>query len=268
MRSGPVTITHASYDFLSLLPATESLASRGHRLHDTPLQRQKATYAPDIAMKVDVAEASQKLLANFVDDSRLVLAQGECRRMHMWISNTGTRSVGEVWVVAGTDDEIWIDLDLNSGMSSAQLPEKEELLRSDNSIAPLKPFSIPLDDDSLAPGENLEFSMVIHADRALEHDLCLLLVYRESADQNFHSTRLIRHYEVTPIFEVSATARPSRTVDHLFTLNVELDNISPSNSVQLTQITTLSPLWQCVPVSDNALRVFRLILKKISSLLF
>ncbi|KZP10535.1 hypothetical protein FIBSPDRAFT_1051266 [Athelia psychrophila] len=252
LRAGPLTITHACYDFLSLLPATEGLASRGRRLHDTPLQRQTPTYAPDVAMEVEVEEASQKLLANFVDDSRLVLAQGECKRMDMWISNIGTRVVGEVWLVAGTDDEIWIDSGQNSAMSSVQLPVKEELLRSDNSIASLKPFCIPL-EDGLAPGDNLEFSMIIHADRALDHDLCLLLVYRESPDQNFHSTRLIRHYEVTPLFEVSAVARPSRSADHLFTLNVELDNISHVHSIQLTQITTLSPLWLCIPVVDNVL---------------
>lgn len=246
-----MTITHVTYNFLSLLPATESLFSRGRRLHETPLQRQTPTYGPDVAIQVDVDEASQQLLANFVDDSRLVLVQGECKRMKLWLSNAGTRNIGEVWLVAGTDDEIWVDLDPDSDTPSGQ-SLSTEVLHSDNSILPQQPFCIPL-DNSLAPGDNLEFSIVIHADRASEHDLCLLLVFRETTGQSFHSTRVTRHYEVTPIFEVSATARPSRSVDHLFSMNVELDNISPSNSVRLTQITTMSPVWHCTPAVDDAL---------------
>ena len=54
-------ITHVTFDFLSLLPVTESLAIRGRRLQDTPQQRQSKVYAPDVLIKVDVEDASQRL---------------------------------------------------------------------------------------------------------------------------------------------------------------------------------------------------------------
>lgn len=101
-------VTHAIYDFLSLLPSTESLSSRGRRLHDTLSQRQRPTYSPDVVANVVVEEASHKLLANFVDDDQLVLAQGETKTMSLWFSNTGMRPVDELWLVCGPEDEICI----------------------------------------------------------------------------------------------------------------------------------------------------------------
>jgi hypothetical protein len=251
-RPGSLTITHVTYDFLSLLPSSEPLVSRGCRLQDTPIQRQTATYGSDLTLKVEVEEASQKLLVDFVDDCRLVLAKGECKRIKLWLSNAGTQSIGEVWIVAGTDDEIWVDF--HSNADTSENTSATEILHSDNSIAPRQPFPIPL-DNTLSPGDNVEFSIVLHASGVSDHDLCLLFVYREAEGQAFHSARVTRHYEVTPIFEVSATSQPSRSVDNLFLLSLELDNISSSNAVQITQVTTVSPLWECNPIVDHILYV-------------
>src|ERR1700733_6301530 len=107
-------VTHATYDFLSLLPSTESLSSRGRRLHDTLSQRQRPTYSPDVVANVVVEEAGHKLLANFVDDDRLVLAQGETKTMSLWFSNTGMRPVNELWLVCRPEDEIYISAEEDS----------------------------------------------------------------------------------------------------------------------------------------------------------
>jgi trafficking protein particle complex subunit 8 len=240
-----------TYEFLSLLPTSESLASRGPRLQETALQRQVVAYGSDLTVVVEVEEANQKVLVDFVDDSRLVLLQGERRRMKLWLSNTGTRSVGEVWMMAGTEDEIWVDFHSSPNILPG-LPLSTEILHSDNSILPQQPFLLPL-DNSLAPGDSIEFAVVLHADRISEHDLCLFFVFREAQNQSFHSARVTRYYEVVPIFEVSANSQPSRSVEHLFLLNLEVANISSGSEVQLTQITTLSPLWECTPVMDDIL---------------
>lgn len=203
---------------------------------------------------MEIEEASQQLLANFVDDSRLVLLQGECKRMKMWLSNAGAQSIGDIWMVTGKEDQIWADFHANSNPSSPK-PSSTEILHSENSILPQQPYHVPLDKD-LAPGDNIEFSVVVHADQISERDLCLLFVFREAHGQSFHSARVTRCYEVTPIFEVSATSQPSRSVEHLFLLNLELDNISSSSTVQLTQVTTLSPTWECTAVVDENLSVY------------
>lgn len=101
-------ITHAIYEFLSLLPSKESLSYRGRRLQDTLSQRQKPAYSPDVVMNIVIEETSHKLLAHFVDDDRLVLAQGETKSMSLWFSNTGTKAINEMWLVPGPEDEICV----------------------------------------------------------------------------------------------------------------------------------------------------------------
>ncbi len=102
-------ITHVSYMFLSLFPAMEPLVSRGRRLQDTPHQRQNKVYAPDNTIQVEVEDTIQRLSAQFLDDGRLVLYHGECREMRIWLSNTGTQTISEIWLVGGEDDEFWVD---------------------------------------------------------------------------------------------------------------------------------------------------------------
>lgn len=108
-RSATLVVTQAVYEFFSLLPATESLAVRGRRLNDTPIQRQGKVYAPDVLMKIEVEEAGQRLHAHFADDRHLNLAQGEYKHQCVWLTNSGTRPIRELWVVTEQEDGIWFD---------------------------------------------------------------------------------------------------------------------------------------------------------------
>lgn len=84
---------------------------RGRRLHDTPAQRASKVYAPDVLIQVEVEEAGQRLHANLVDDRHPVLAQGEYKTLKLWLTNSGTRKIGELWLVYGEDDAVWLDVD-------------------------------------------------------------------------------------------------------------------------------------------------------------
>ena len=181
------------------------------------------------------------------------MVQGQCKRMSLWLSNAETRNIDEVWMVAGAEDEIWVGFHSNSAASSTKLL-LTKILHSINSILPQQPFLIPL-ENSLLPGDSVEFSVTLHADQVSEHDLCLLFVFREAQNQSFHSARATWYYEVAPIFDLSVSSQASHSAEHLFLLNLELNNISPSSTVQLTQVTTLSPLWQCTPVVEDILWV-------------
>lgn len=107
-RPSTLIIPTVKFDFLTLLPATESLACKGRRLHDTALQRQQRTYAPDVNMQVQVVSADHRLTVSFVDDQHLTLLQGENKTASLWLVNAGSHPVSEVWMVCGPDDEIWI----------------------------------------------------------------------------------------------------------------------------------------------------------------
>ena len=191
-------ITHVTYSFLSLLPVRESLASHGRRLQDTPHQRQNKVYAPDVVVKVEVEDAAQRLSAEFFDDDRLVLYHGECRQMRIWLSNIGTHAIGDIWLISGQEDEFWIEEpgDEETGtrqisllpVCCTQRPIAEasapisQTFDSDNSLLPRSPYRIPLtslENPSLAPGANFELPFVLHANKLGEHELCLLLTFRE-----------------------------------------------------------------------------------------
>lgn len=199
-RSASLTLTHIQYDFLELLPATESLAVRGRRLHDTPLQRANKIYAPDVLIKVEVEEAGQRLHVNLADDRHSVLAQGEYKTLKLWLSNSGTRKISELWLVSGATDAIWIDVDepvsaskflrrpvfvfaLITILALASSSTQVEILQSSNSLAPRTPYRIPLDvingSTELAPSESMQIPLILHASHVAEQDLCLLFVFRE-----------------------------------------------------------------------------------------
>ena len=188
-------ISHVSYMFLSLLPARESLSSRGRRLQDTPHQRQNKVYAPDNVVKVEVEDATQRLSAEFFDDSHLVLYHGECRQMRIWLSNIGTQAIGDIWMVSGEDDEFWVDESGDQDSDTAQMAPlhhlqpigealgiSSETFDSDNSLHPRMPYRIPVESSSLAPGANFELPFVLYANKLGEQELCFLLTFREVCD--------------------------------------------------------------------------------------
>lgn len=108
-RPATLVVTHVKFDFLSLLPVTESLAVRGRRLHDTPQQRQNKVYAPDVLIRLDVEDSGYRLQSSFVDNRPLSLYQGEYKQLDVHIHNAGSRAIGELWVVTEPYSEVWLD---------------------------------------------------------------------------------------------------------------------------------------------------------------
>lgn len=115
--------------------------------------------------------------------------------MRIWLSNVGTRSIGDIWLVSGEDDEYWIDESADQGTGAHQmapLPHPQpigeapvlgsETFDSDNSLLPRTPYRIPwtsVENSALAPGANFELPFVLHASKLGEQELCFLLTFRE-----------------------------------------------------------------------------------------
>lgn len=108
-QAASLIVPGITYDFLGLFPTRESLARRGRRLQDTLQQRQTVTYAPDILIRTDVEEASQELAVSFENNESLVLNEGEHKSMKLWMTNAGCKTIGEIWLVGGPDDQMWLE---------------------------------------------------------------------------------------------------------------------------------------------------------------
>ncbi|KAH9082196.1 hypothetical protein EDB83DRAFT_2336975 [Lactarius deliciosus] len=242
-RPMTLQITDVSYSFLSLLPAKESLVTRGRRLQDTPSQRQNKVYAPDIVVKVEVEDATQRLSAQFFDDNRLVLYHGERKQMRIW-------AIGDIWLVGGREDEFWVE---ESGDQEADEVSTSETFVSDNSLLPRTPYRIPFpptENPSLPPGANFEVPFVLHANKLGEQELCLMFTFREGEGLSFHCVRLARFFEVRPLLSATLTFGPGQGSENLFTSYLEVRNISPSTLVTVSQVVTLSPTWSCDPLTS------------------
>ncbi|KAI0094770.1 ER-golgi trafficking TRAPP I complex 85 kDa subunit-domain-containing protein [Irpex rosettiformis] len=246
-KPASLVVVDATYEFLSLLQVKESLAIRGRRLHDTPQQRQNKVYAPDILTKIEVEDAGLRLQAHFVDDRHLMLIHGERKHMNVTLLNTGNRPIGELWLLTGPYDAVWVNTETSCSSSGSE--DSVNILRSTNSFASSEPFHIPLDEE-IAPQSSLQLSMIMHAAHILEHDLSLLLVFRDSAGQAFHSARLTRHYEVKQTLQVSTSYEPSQSATKSYLVNIDLENTASTGEIYVSQIMTLSPSWSCEPISQ------------------
>jgi trafficking protein particle complex subunit 8 len=113
----------------------------------------------------------------------------------MSIFNAGTLTIDEVWVVAGSEDELWVGDDgtlIQNGKPytydkplkhlTFEVSESEyssEVFRSNNTLAPQGPYQLSLKGNPLNPGDTVSVSVMLHATQiALQH-LCLLFVFRE-----------------------------------------------------------------------------------------
>ncbi|KAI0051657.1 hypothetical protein FA95DRAFT_1484733 [Auriscalpium vulgare] len=244
-RPSTLFITQASYSFLNLLPSSESLAVRGRRLQDTPIQRQSKVYAPDVYIKALVEDASQRLSVDFVDDGRLVLEHGECMHMRLWVSNIGTEAINDIWIVAGPDDEYCID---DGDVADSVPPPAFEVFTSSNSLAQRLPQRVPLDKllgSPLAPGQSFEFALTLHANTVGDQELSMAVVFRQKERPTFHSIRVMRSFEVRPLLSVASAYGPSNDLDELFSLDLDIRSVPAAATIEISQVTTMSPTWAC-----------------------
>lgn len=173
---GTLYVLAARYTFLGLLPARESLASRGKRLQDTPIQRQGKVYAPDTRPRAEVRAGAVRLAATFVEDARMVLACGECKRMRVFVRNVGKERIKDVWVVRGEDDVFVLDRAEHEDREKSGEVEKEEVVSEPNSLK--ADLAQRLEGVELDPGESAEFWITLHAGEVGEQELCLLFIFR------------------------------------------------------------------------------------------
>lgn len=194
-RPANLIVTDAVYDFLSLLPTKESLARRGRRLYDTPLQRQTRTYAPDTFMDVAVFPSDHRLTVKFVNDEDFKLIQGENLTLQISFLNSGSIPISEIWMVACAEDNVWMRsengfLECEFQHSVVQrvpndllAPAEGSVISSNNTLKPRLPqrlqgkhFNEPL---QLQAGESTELTVILHAESSGAHELSLMFVFRK-----------------------------------------------------------------------------------------
>ncbi|KDQ08436.1 hypothetical protein BOTBODRAFT_148671 [Botryobasidium botryosum FD-172 SS1] len=255
-------IPRATYSFLSLLPVSESLATRGKRLNDTVAQRQSVMYPPDVVMKTEVGVGGGRLRAELVggaDD--ISLAHGELRRVVVKVSNVERVPVREIWYVPDEGGMFWLDSENNRKIYPHQHAQsaRSEIFASSNSIAAPEPHPLPLDQlhssSALHPGEFLMLPFLAYGESIGSHDVILLFVFRESEDtETFYTSRTHSHVEVVPLLDTNVTVKPGASSGQGYILGLEVENIAPLSEICITQLTCVSPAWESAPLGGKSIR--------------
>ncbi|KAI6119835.1 ER-golgi trafficking TRAPP I complex 85 kDa subunit-domain-containing protein [Pisolithus croceorrhizus] len=240
-EASTLVITDFGYEFLGLLTAKESLARRGRRLQDTLQQRLTPTYAPDIFIKAAIEDDNLELDVSFATVEPLVFLEGEYRWVEMRLSNIGSRAIGEVWLLAGPEDQI------SPYCPSAEISRNlAGVLFTDNKLPRWTPYNIRLEEE-LQPSEVIRTTLIWRPVRSANQRICLMFVYREREGCTFYYTRVTKSYEINPCLIVSAKPYTTPLKHHPFQVNVEISNTG-STALRVTQLTTISPVWQCSPL--------------------
>ena len=160
-----------------------------------------------------------------------------------------------------------------------RLGTSEEVFESPNSVSNPMPSRIRIEDytgsGTLKPEGYFKLPIVYHADRVEDGNICLMFIYRlvravhlaDRQDSNwlvthiqddggFRSTRASLSVQIQPAFEISISSKPGRGGDTTFSLSFEVENTTPSTSLKISQISTMSPSWTCHSPTDGYMSVF------------
>jgi hypothetical protein len=106
----------------------------------------------------------------------------------------------------------------------------------------------------------------LRGDKIGRHSLCLVFVYQAAMDDDstaanntsWRSFRYSVELKVVPSLKLNAFIRSSDNFAGNYILGVEMENLTPDGDVvKLSQLTSLSPLWQLDLINSNEWYVVR-----------
>lgn len=195
--------------FSGLLPMEETLGVRGRRLNDTAAQRETATYASDVLMRVDVRKSGGRLNAELsaTNEPMPALGVGEIRKLSVRITNVGSTGVRDLWAVFGESENaglVWLDVaessegkqtscsDPHSGVLTGRLAAFladdldsraiSPLITTPNSLSCPLPTHVPLEQihgSELEPSQSFEIPLCLQAHLAKPLEVAILFVFRQ-----------------------------------------------------------------------------------------
>jgi hypothetical protein len=59
-------------------------------------------------MSIDVFPSDHRLTVKFANNEDLRLIQGENRSLQISLLNSGLNPISEIWLIAGTEDDVWV----------------------------------------------------------------------------------------------------------------------------------------------------------------
>ncbi|CAE6428840.1 unnamed protein product [Rhizoctonia solani] len=224
---GAITVSHITYRFLSLLPATEPLTWRGARLHATPQQRQGKMYGPDNSICVQVLPRGARLDVELAEADSRPMCLGELRKAIMRLEHPvvggSTEPLTDIWVVMG--EAGWPTLPQCPDHQDDNNPSTNDI-GLHNTLSQPDPVRLSLEQltgsSLLGSGKHLDLQIAYCGHEPGLHDISILLVFRKESDETFYTTRMKIPFHVEKLLQTVAHVQPSvDTEECAYTLMVE-----------------------------------------------
>ncbi|KAG8936905.1 hypothetical protein FRC02_009995 [Tulasnella sp. 418] len=109
-----VQFTHATFNFLGLVPISEPLSIKGKRLNDTIAHQRSVAYAKETYLHANVKHSGGRLKIEFLDEGHgeMTVVQGELKRTRIRVKNVGGQPVEEIWCMINEEGiSAWIDIE-------------------------------------------------------------------------------------------------------------------------------------------------------------
>lgn len=68
----------------------------------------------------------------------------------------------------------------------------------------------------------------------------------QDRDSKHSVKRLLHAVDIRPIIDVKLAAQPSKTTLGSYELSLEIENVVPESKIDITQVSFVSPAWECV----------------------
>ncbi|GJJ13919.1 hypothetical protein Clacol_008176 [Clathrus columnatus] len=245
-HTGTIKVTHLTYNFLSLLHVSESLAVRGPRLNQSVAQQRDVEYGPNTYPTIQIQRNRRRLDLSLDRSStslrKFVLGAGECAETKITLHNVGPGGIDDIWILHSPS--MWLNLNITATYFLTQavdskplrIPDNDnvEIFQSDNALTNLVPVLVPLETFKKFPvleeGDSFDIPCMIHASQVTTQDLYIMAIFRQHNQKSFFSSKLHQTLQINPILECGVVACPSHKSD------VSYETMSPLLGLQFGRL--------------------------------
>jgi len=250
---GVLKIQGIKFLLFNLVNAIHLFEKKGKRLNSTKEQRMNVMYAEDKSLTFTVTPPMPLLDVVFHSKPTSVFA-GETCKMILEINNKGNCTLKNLKLVMNQNSLVYIGSpemindELYSKTNSDNVLENNEI---NNKLTKQKVFDIllPLLNDGtrgLASGTTTLVPIWIHFNQIGKISQRFLFNYYSEVNSKSYtrSLKYMINIQVLPSLRINAFTRKSSSRLNEFILGIEVENLLNDTSVNLEQISVISPNWK------------------------
>lgn len=225
---------------------------KGKRKNETKQDRLGVFYEEDNRLNLKIIP-SQPCLNLFMDFPS-ILYEGEYKQVQLVFKNDGLKSIKNIYLKTNSPNLFSLKFDEN-----LKEIETKTLLEYDNSIHENQSFYKVNLETPIEPNQSISVSSYIRCPNLMNSisnsysiDFNLLIYYESGEDFKFMPYRLFRlskPIQIERLLQITPFSNTSSKNFGEYIIGLTISNLK-KKSIQLNQITSISPMWTFSPLND------------------